>query len=381
MSLETNKKTRDRDEEIARSLTTWFKTSARDLPWRRTRDPYAIWISEVMLQQTRVETVIPYFARFLDRFPNVHALAKAELDEVLSLWSGLGYYRRARELHACARQVSETHEGVFPAEAEQLRKLRGIGQYTAGAVSSIAFGRQAPLVDGNVARVIARLEALDDDIKSSAGIKSIWATATKLVPREEPGIFNQALMELGATLCVPRDPACLVCPVNKLCSARRQGRERDLPVVGAKRVSPRVLLVVAVVESRGELLFGRRKEGGLFGGLWEAPMVEASTLADARHALEGAGVPRKTELVEAGRVEHVLTHRELDVLVTHARVDRPWVLVEPTTEPYERLAWTRPDEGGIGISTLTKKILAKATGGGPGKKVARSGAAKKKQPG
>jgi len=313
-----------------------------------------------MLQQTRVETVIPYYQRFLERFPNVRALASAQLDEVLSMWSGLGYYRRARELHRCAQQVTDEHEGSFPRRAEELKRLRGIGPYTAGAVASIAFDEPAPLVDGNVARVFARLFTLEDDMKTPAGLRRVWSIAERLVPQEKPGAFNQALMELGATVCVPRDPACLVCPVRDLCGARRQGRERDLPVMGEKKASPRVLMVAAVVEHEGCVLFARRKEGGLFGGLWEPPMVEAKTLAEARESLVGAGVPRKTRLVEVGRTEHVLTHREFEVLVTRAKLSEAPQLADPTTAPYEKLAWLLRDEEGVGVSTLARKIIAAA---------------------
>jgi A/G-specific adenine glycosylase len=351
----------ERDAEIADRLKAWFDKSARDLPWRRTRDPYAIWLSEVMLQQTRVETVIPYYERFLRRFPDVRALASAELDEVLSLWSGLGYYRRARELHRCAREVAEQHRGVFPAEAGELRKLRGIGPYTAGAIASIAFEKPAALVDGNVARVLARLEVIEDDMKSTPGVRKAWAAAERLVPKDKPGAFNQALMELGATICTPRDPCCLVCPVRALCAARAAGRERDLPIMSGKRASPRVSMVAAVIESEGRVLFARRKEGGLFGGLWEPPMVEASSVEAARKELEGAGIEAKTRLAEVGRVEHILTHRALDVLVVRARVGRSWDLQRPTTAPYEKLAWLAQDESGVGVSTLARKILSAAT--------------------
>ncbi len=363
------------DATLAKDLKGWFKKSARDLPWRRTRDPYAIWLSEVMLQQTRVETVIPYYERFLQRFPDVRALAAAELDEVLSLWSGLGYYRRARELHRCAKEVAEQHGGVFPAEAEELLKLRGIGRYTAGAVSSIAFDRPAALVDGNVARVIARLEAIEEDVKSTAGLKRVWAKAEKLVPREDPGAWNQALMELGATICTPQNPACLICPVRAACAARAQGKERELPITGEKRASPRVTMVAAVVEHEGRFLFARRREGGLFGGLWEPPMVEARTAEDARTSLHGAGVAVEAKLEEVGRVAHVLTHRELDVLVLRARADRPWPLETPTTAPYERLAWMERGAEGVGVSTLARKILAAASpksGKGAPRKKARA---------
>jgi len=349
------------EADIASSLKAWFKKSARILPWRKTRDPYAIWLSEVMLQQTRVETVIPYYERFLRRFPDVQALAGGELDEVLSLWSGLGYYRRARELHRCAKEVAELHGGRFPEEASELRKLRGIGAYTAGAVASIAFDRAEPLVDGNVARVLARLYAIEDDVKSTAGSKRIWALASGLVPKEEPGAFNQALMELGATICTPQNPGCLVCPVRDRCQARLTGRERDLPVVTQKRAVPKVTAFAAVVRSGKAVLLGRRREGGLFGGLWEPPMVEVPSLEEASRALAGAGVDAsKAELAEVGRVKHVLTHREMDVVVLRADAPRRFALGTPTTPPYEKLAWLEPDAEGFGVSTLARKILATA---------------------
>ena len=351
----------EKPDVLASQLVRWFKKSARDLPWRRTRDPYAIWLSEVMLQQTRVETVIPYYERFLARCPDVRSLAEAPLDEVLGLWSGLGYYRRARELHRCANEVVDKHGGVFPATVTALRALRGIGPYTAGAIASIAFDQPVPLVDGNVARVLARLFAIEHDMKSTTGLRSAWETAEQIVPQDEPGAFNQALMELGATICLPRDPGCLVCPVRDRCVARAQGRDRELPVMSAKKASPKVPMVAAVIEHEGKILFARRKEGGLFGGLWEPPMVPAESLADARSALHGAGVETSLRLSEVGRVGHILTHRELVVIVCRGSGTPVTILGAPTTEPYEKLAWLPPNPTGIGISTLAKKVLAAAS--------------------
>jgi A/G-specific adenine glycosylase len=350
----------EKPDLLALQLVRWFKKSARDLPWRRTRDPYAIWLSEVMLQQTRVETVIPYYERFLTHFPTVKDLAQADIDSVLSLWSGLGYYRRARELHRCANEIVDKHGGVFPSTVEGLRSLRGIGPYTAGAIASIAFDKPVPLVDGNVARVLSRLFTIELDMKSTAGMKEAWSKAEKIVPRDEPGAFNQALMELGATICIPRDPGCLVCPVRDLCLARAQGRERDLPIMSAKKASPKVPMVAAVLEHEGKILFARRKEGGLFGGLWEPPMVPADSIIDARSALIGAGIEANVELAEVGRVGHVLTHRELTVVVCRGQGRPLAILGPPTTEPYEKLAWLPREPTGIGISTLAKKILAAA---------------------
>lgn len=355
-----------RDEEIAAALGAWFDRVARDLPWRRTRDPYAIWLSEVMLQQTRVETVIPYYERFLARFPTVRELAAAELDQVLALWSGLGYYRRARGLHLCAREVTERHAGAFPGEVEALRALPGVGAYTAGAIASIAFDRRAPLVDGNVARVLARLEGIDEDIRSTAGVRRLWEAAARLVPADRPGRFNQALMELGATVCTPRGPRCGACPVNGVCAARAAGREEELPVIAPRRDVPVVPAVAAVVRAGARVLLARRSEGGLFGGLWEPPMVEAASVADGRALLEGLGVRAGVELREAGRVRHILTHRRMEVTVTHAEVPAAWRLRAKLAAPYEKAAWLDPTALEVGISRLARKVLSVAERAGGG---------------
>jgi A/G-specific adenine glycosylase len=353
----------ERDQAIARSLCAWFEASARDLPWRRTRDPYAIWLSEIMLQQTRVDTVVPYYERFLGRYPDAASLARAEVDDVLSMWSGLGYYRRARELHAAAREVVERYGGKLPSDASELRKLPGIGAYTAGAISSIAFGRAEALVDGNVARVLSRIEGIEDDVRSVAGSKRLWATAMRLVPADKPGAFNESLMELGATVCTPRDPACGACPVRWACEAARTGRQSSLPVVGARAKVPVVKMVAAVVRHGREVLFARRAEGGLFGGLWEPPMVEAPSLRGALDALRGAGIIDGAALRKLGKVRHVLSHRELDVVVAGAEVRSRYEVSVLSTAPYERAAWLDPDAAGVGISTLARKVLEAATSG------------------
>ena len=217
-------------------LLEWYRRERRDLPWRRTRDPYAIWISESMLQQTRTETVIPYYERFLDRFPDVDTLADAELDDVLGAWAGLGYYSRARRLHAAARVVADEFGGRLPEDAETLRTLPGVGRYTAGAVASIAFDREEPVVDGNVARVLSRLRGIRDDLKRPAVIRRLWEEASALARGPHPGDLNQALMELGATVCVPRTPRCAGCPLTRRCDARRRGDAATLPIIIALTV-------------------------------------------------------------------------------------------------------------------------------------------------
>jgi A/G-specific adenine glycosylase len=349
------------DKKIVQALLAWFAERARDLPWRRTRDPYAVWLSEVMLQQTRVETVIPYFERFLGRFPDVRSLAQAGVDEVLSLWSGLGYYRRARELHAAAREITERYGGALPSEASELRKLPGIGAYTAGAIASIAFGRAEPLVDGNVARVLARIFGIEEDVRSASGSRSLWATAARLVPVEAPGKFNEALMELGATVCTPRDPQCGVCPVKGMCVAAATGRQAELPVVAAKAKVPVVPMVAAVVRRGREVLLAQRVKDGLFGGLWEPPMVEAASLREARGALTAVGVDTGgVSLVRSGRVRHVLSHKELHVLVVAGEAQPGFRVGLVLSAPYERAAFLDSGACQVGISTLARKILGAA---------------------
>ncbi|HKQ70173.1 MAG TPA: A/G-specific adenine glycosylase, partial [Polyangiaceae bacterium] len=211
------------EAELVRRLGSWFDKERRDLPWRRTRDPYAIWLSEVMLQQTRVKTVEDYFPRFLRTYPTVEKLAKAKVEDVLSSWSGLGYYRRARALHKGAREVVDQYGGEVPKDAASLRGISSIGPYTAGAIASIAYGQREALVDGNVARVLARIFALSCDVRSPAGSKELWAAARRLVPDENPGRHNESLMELGATVCLPNRPRCEACPVADLCQANASG--------------------------------------------------------------------------------------------------------------------------------------------------------------
>lgn len=252
-----------------RRLLRWYLRNRRDLPWRRTKDPYAVWVSEIMLQQTTVEAVIPYYERFLKRFPTIRDLAQAEEEEVLKLWSGLGYYSRARNLHKAAR-MSDT----VPDTIEGLMKLPGIGRYTAGAIASIAFDVRAPIVDGNVVRVLSRLFAISDDPQSSDGRKNFWKKAEEILPDKDCGDFNQALMELGATLCIPENPACPSCPVKIDCRARKSGSPGDFPKGRKKTVYRDVLMSAAVVQKGGRILFVQRAAKGLLKGMWELPMVE-----------------------------------------------------------------------------------------------------------
>jgi A/G-specific adenine glycosylase len=304
-------------------LLAWYDANRRDLPWRRTRDPYAIWISEAMLQQTRVETVIPYWERFLARFPDVGSLARAELDDVYALWTGLGYYSRARNLKAAAESIVADHDGRLPDTAERLRELPGIGRYTAGAVASIAFEREEPLVDGNVVRVFARLEDIREDSASKAVVDRLWSLASALVAGERPGDLNQALMELGATLCTPKQPRCLLCPLRGECRGLAAGEPERLPKK-TKRTAVRVMRAIAVaVEREGKLLAVRRPETGLMAGLWELPggeLAEGEEAKDhaARILREAVGLEVRG-LASAGQVEHLFTHRRLVLEVFRAK--------------------------------------------------------------
>jgi A/G-specific adenine glycosylase len=354
--------------DLSRQLLDWYRAVRRDLPWRRTRDPYAIWLSEIMLQQTRVETVVPYYERFLRRFPDVATLAEAPLEQVLTEWSGLGYYRRARMLHAAAKVVAEDHASTFPRSAARLRALPGVGRYTAGAIASIAWGERAPLVDGNVARVLARIYGIEEDPTRGSGNARVWALAEGLVPEQDPGDFNQALMELGATLCIPRAPRCDACPLAAgVCVARARGVEEELPRIAAKATPEAVKLTALVARIGGGVLFARRHARGLFAGLWEPPSVERAKNRDAAQAAFRAllGCAPQT-LAKRGRFTHVLTHRRLEVEVLEGALtkkDADRVAV-PEDAPYDAVKVVRQGEvAKIPVSALAKRILAFASNG------------------
>jgi len=260
----------DEIREFRRDLLAWFARHRRDLPWRRTRDPYAIWISEIMLQQTRVATVIPYYERFVARFPTFAALADAPEQELLASWAGLGYYYRARNLQKAARRMAAT--GKFPATYEQIRELPGIGEYTAAAVASIAFDLPHAVVDGNVFRVLSRVFADNTDIASGAGRTHFAALANAMLDREQPGAFNQAVMELGATVCLPKKPQCLVCPLAVTCRARAEGQQTDFPVkLGDQKSVEETCVLFWIVRDDKLLVWQRPPEARLMPGFWELP--------------------------------------------------------------------------------------------------------------
>ena len=273
--------------EISSRLLAWFDDAHRDMPWRKTADPYRIFIAEFLLQRTRIATGTPYYERFLRQFPDIAALARASEDEVMRAWEGLGFYRRARNLHAAAKSIVRDHGGMIPSDPQTLAALPGVGPYTAGAVASIAFGVRVPAVDGNAIRVLARLFLLRDDVARAAGRKAVQALAESTVPEARPGAFNQALMDLGATICSPRSPACGRCPLRDLCLAHGAGIQERVPVVARPR-KPRAVRVAFGLVTRGErVLLVRRPSGGLLAGLWSLPGGEVPPDEDPeRHLLE-----------------------------------------------------------------------------------------------
>lgn len=261
-------------DSFQKRLLEWYGRNRRDLPWRRTRDPYRIWVSEIMLQQTQVDTVIPYYERWLERFPTLESLAKAPLSEALKYWAGLGYYRRARMLHEAARIVRKTLGGEIPKTAEALRKLPGIGRYTAGAIASIAFGQKAPILDGNVIRVLARLTALKQDISLPKTLGKLWGISEEILPEKNTGDFNQALMELGATVCLPPNPKCAACPVSNFCEALKLERTLDFPVNRRKeKIIPKNHAAL-LWQEKGRVLLQRQAKNARWGGLWMFPHRE-----------------------------------------------------------------------------------------------------------
>lgn len=282
---------------FSQELLDWYEINKRDLPWRRHRDPYYIWVSEIMLQQTRVDTVIPYFHRFIERFPTIQSLADAPEDDVLKCWEGLGYYSRARNLQAAARQVTEQYDGVMPSGKDEVSGLKGIGPYTSGAIRSIAFNIPAAAVDGNVMRVLSRYFLIEEDIMKVKTRTKMEDLVLTLVPDGRASDFTQALMELGALICTPKSPKCLVCPVMEHCSARLEGKEESLPIkTKAKPPRPEYRLT-AIVEGtgvhEGKILIRKRPAAGLLAGMWELPHV----IVSADGSSVPAAMPEETAMV------------------------------------------------------------------------------------
>jgi A/G-specific adenine glycosylase len=340
-----------------RRLLAWYDREARDLPWRRTRDPYRLWVSEMMLQQTQVATVLPYYRRFLAAFPNVFRLAAASEDAVLKRWEGLGYYARARQMLRAARTVAAAG-GRFPTGAQGWRELPGVGPYTAGALASIADGEAAPIVDGNVRRVLARFFALSVPLDAPRGSRRVWALARDLVPAHRPGDFNQALMELGARLCRPRAWLCPDCPLEDACRAAALGRQDRFPVRRVRPARPHHEVVAAVLDRNGRYLVGRRPAHGLLGGLWEFPggkVQPGESLAAAlrREVREELGT-RVAVGAELGRVEHGYTHYSVTLHGLACRLTGP----QPQALHHSALRWvTRSELDRLALPQANRRLL------------------------
>ncbi len=334
--------------EVARVLLAWYGRAKRDLPWRRSRDPYRVWVSEIMLQQTQVERVKEFYVRFLDRFPTVTVLADAAEHDVLRLWEGLGYYRRARQLHAAARAIVMEHGGEFPRTPAGLLSLPGIGRYTAGAIASIAFDLPEPIVEANSRRVIARLAAYAERLDGPRGDEPIWEIATELVPKKHPGRFNQALMDLGSLVCLPGRPLCQTCPLATCCAAHRAGRVAEIPAKAARRAVEEIRETAVVVRRAGRVLVVQRGPGEWWEGLWDFPRVPCAARAarrgiDRSELLSGFACNATSRL---GTITHTITHHRITLDVVACKAGRTgraagghrWV----TARALESLAMTAP---------------------------------------
>jgi A/G-specific adenine glycosylase len=324
---------------LRRGLLSWFRKQARDLPWRRTRDPYSVWLSEILLQQTRVDQGTPYYERFIAAFPDVHTLAAASSAQVLKQWEGLGYYTRARNLHRAAKIIAGERNGTFPTTAEEWRSLPGVGRYTAGAIASIAFDERAAVLDGNVIRVLSRVFNIEDTTDDTATRNRLWGIAESLVPANAPGDFNQAVMELGARICTPRQPRCDACPIRKQCDARAEGVQELRPVRKKKAATPHHEYVVAVIPKHGRYLLAQRPENGLLGGMWEFPA--GAVLPEEPHQMALTRVMRKSFglKVRPGGLVAVVNHAYSHFKVTLNVYRCEWLAGTPQATAHDQTKW------------------------------------------
>jgi A/G-specific adenine glycosylase len=353
-----------------KNLLDWFAQYQRDLPWRRDNDPHRIWLSEIMLQQTRVAAAIPYYERFLEHFPDVKALAEAPEEEVLRLWSGLGYYSRARNLQKAAREIVAKHKGLFPAETNDALALPGIGNYTASAILSIAYGKKLAVLDGNVARVLARLGAIEGDLRADSRWRQLQKTADTLLDARAPGDWNQAMMELGATVCTPRSPQCLLCPVNKYCEARKRGVVESIPEKRIKRATEVIALAALVfADAKGNTLLlsppktlpkskSRANVAALLSRLWHFPTIEVRRDAAKElqryvetRMLDGKRIAGPLQALK--KVRHAVTYRSITLLPYRVDVAKLPHLPHSKVLPLADLS-------AVPISNLTRKVARAA---------------------
>ncbi len=322
------------------NLLQWFEANKREMPWRNTDDPYKIWISEIMLQQTRVDTVIPYYERFLEAFPTVYDLANAKQQQVLKLWEGLGYYSRGRNLHQASKTVVEYYDGTLPSEYKEITSLKGVGPYTASAVLSIAFNKKFAVVDGNVIRVLTRFYGIEDDIRSSSTKKQVQQLADDIIPEDNPGDFNQAVMELGATVCKPSNPLCNECPLSINCTAYQTARTETIPYKSpAKKIPHHTIGIGLIVNSSGELLIALRPNDVMLGGLWEFPggkKEDGETIKQtvARELKEELGTEVKV-YAKFRRLKHAYSHFRITLHSFWCEI----ISGEPTPKSSKEVRW------------------------------------------
>jgi A/G-specific adenine glycosylase len=352
---------------IGQRLLDWYQHHRRDLPWRRVSDPYGIWVAEIMLQQTRVETVIAYYERFLSRFPTLDSLAAASLDEVLKVWEGLGYYARARNLHAASRLVVEEFAGHLPTRPEDLRGLPGIGRYTAAAIASIAFGQDAVALDGNLRRVLCRIFAIDDDPGRPSTQRRLESLGLAVLPAGRASDFNQALMDLGALVCTPANPSCLLCPLMRLCQAQQEGIQNALPIRATRTFRPHRDVTAGVIyDQQGNFLITRRPLDGLLGGLWEFPGGKRRPGENLLDCLEREIIEELAIEIKVGEllctVERAFTHFHMTLYAFRCQ----WLRGEPQCLGCDDLRWVTLDQlDAFAFPVADRKVIAALQGQTP----------------
>ena len=345
------------DSSFTEKLLDWYRDNARELPWRDHPDPYIVWISEVMLQQTRIETVIPYFHRWINELPSISSLASATQQTVLNLWEGLGYYSRARNLHQAAQVIVEKFDGQLPGDVKSLMKLPGIGRYTAAAITSIAFGKNEAALDGNIRRVLSRVFNVKEPIRSSQSEKILWDIAEQNLPKGKAGDYNQALMDLGATICTPKTPACKKCPVSSECLAYRFNIQEERPVRNPSKKTPHHIVTAAVILKKRKILIAQRPQKGLLGGLWEFPGGKQKPNEDLISCLQREISEELGVSVQVGKTLGIYNHA-----YTHFRVTLHAFLCalnggKPELKEHDSLYWARVEElDGFPMGKIDRQI-------------------------
>jgi len=329
---------------LADRLLNWYDENARRLPWRGTQDPYAIWVSEIMLQQTRVDTVIPYYQRWMARFPTIQALAAAPLRKVLVAWEGLGYYSRSRNLHRAAQLVVAEYGGVLPSELKDLQRLPGIGRYTAAAIASIAFDQDVSALDGNIRRVLARVFLVREPARSTKGEKQLWKLTADHLPAGKASAYNQALMDLGAIVCTPKTPSCEICPLSDICSACALGVQEELPVAQPKKELPHHLVAAAVIQRNDRVLIAQRPYQGLLGGMWEFPGGKLQPGEDLTSCLQREIQEEMAAHIHVGEKLGVFRHAYTHFRITLHAFYCTLLTGEPANLEHRELAWVTPED-------------------------------------